>query len=353
MHRLLSLIFVVLYLQSIQAQNWTLVKATSQIVDDKNYIITFTNENGNFHTLNAEYWADAKVYHFRSNPYNDNSYANVDDLVGHTTQFAVKRVAGKRYLYSPKDEKYVSVSDAPSQSTLFQLKNTPDDACLLTFEQSSDGLKIKIGDRYFQHQEASADYRLKTSITKKLMVDLYRQSNGEVEENEVFELSTEKDLDIDDKYGDVRFSRQFKNDYYNTLILPFAVEGYRSVFGGKVEAFEVKSVNGNKLTFQQVQTGNLEAGKPYLLTGTFTEGPYIIKNVYIKDDSRNGLVDLTRGKITFHGVYKKQSVTGKQSFILWQKSFYSCEKISNMTVEPYKWFLTTTGNVENIQAAYE
>ena len=83
---------------------------------------------------------------------------------------------------------------------------------------------------------------------------LYRYDTGDAPTTKTYTLSTDEDLSVSDVYGNVSFVRAFKDDYYNTLILPFKIEDYKSVFGINVSAYELQKVDHNDITFKAVET---------------------------------------------------------------------------------------------------
>ena len=343
---------LVLLASPASAQSWTKIEAQADVIPGSTYIITFTNDEGYYHTLLFE--KDDEAYWLRSNSYFDKKYSTVESLVDNTTLFTIEQNQGTLYLYSQKEQKYLATITGSAAASKVQLVETPEEASPLTFERDNDVLELKLSDRYLQHQPAASDYRLYSKSTKKskLNVLLYRYDTGDAPTTKTYTLSTDEDLSVSDVYGNVSFVRAFKDDYYNTLILPFKIEDYKSVFGINVSAYELQKVDHNDITFKAVETNELKADTHYLLKGKFKPGPYEIKNVYIKDNSTEGIIKYTRGNITFHGLYKHKAVGQSSAFILWQESFYPCTNIPSLTVEPYKWYLTTTNPVESIPAKF-
>ena len=336
------------------AQSWTKIEAQADVIPGSTYIITFTNDEGYYHTLLLK--KDDEAYKLLSNSYFDKTYSTVESLVDNTTLFTIEQNQGTLYLYSQKEQKYLATINGNTAYFKAQLVETLEEASPLTFERTNDVLELKLSDRYLQHQPAASDYRLnssnKSTKSSKVNVLLYRYDTGDAPTTKTYTLSTDEDLGVSDVYGNVSFVRTFKDDYYNTLILPFKIEDYKSVFGINVSAYELQKVDHNTLTFKAVETNELKADTHYLLKGKFKPGPYEIKNVYIKDNSTDGIIKYTRGNITFHGLYKHKAVGQSSAFILWQESFYPCTNIPSLTVEPYKWYLTTTNPVESIPAKF-
>ena len=336
------------------AQSWTKIEAQADVIPGSTYIITFTNDEGYYHTLLLK--KDDETYLLRSNSYFDKTYSTVESLFDNTTLFTIEQNQGKLYLYSKKEQKYLATITGSAATSKVQLVETPEEASPLTFERAFDVLELKLSDRYLQHWDGSAHYRLPSrnysTKSSKVNVLLYRYDTGDAPTTKTYTLSTDEDLSVTDVYGNVSFVRTFKDDYYNTLILPFKIEDYKSVFGINVSAYKLLKVNHNVITFKAVETNELKADTLYLLKGKFKPGPYEIKNVYIKDNSTDGIFKYTRGNITFHGLYKHKAVGQSSAFILWQESFYPCTNIPSLTVEPYKWYLTTTNPVESIPAKF-
>ena len=130
------------------AQSWTKIEAQADVIPGSTYIITFTNDEGYYHTLLFE--KNDEAYRLRSNNYNDNKYSTVESLVDNTTLFTIEQNQGKLYLYSQKEQKYLATVTGSAATYKVQLVETPEEASLLTFERDKDVLELKLSDRYLQ-----------------------------------------------------------------------------------------------------------------------------------------------------------------------------------------------------------
>lgn len=341
MKRPILLLFALICTLGASAETWIQIESKDQVVVDGTYIITFRNDEGYFHTLYSEWWDYAGVYRMRSNAYSDNSYPNVASLSSATTKFRIEHSGGKWYLYSLADEKYVSTAEGTTQLTQFQLKDTPDEACVLTIKRDDGVLAMMIGDRYFQRNEASSDYKLLTSRAKKTDIELWRLDDGTEPEVKEIDFDTDNDFQTEDFYGTVKLHRTFINDEYNTLILPFAVENY-TVFGSDLTVLELKSVSGSTMTFKPVEGSGLKENTPYLIKGTFSKSDFTFKNRDIEGADTQKEHKYTRGSITFHAKYQQVAVGGTVAYILFKGEFYQCKQIPTMTVLPTRWYLTSS-----------
>ncbi len=333
------LLLCCLFLTNARAQQWVQVDNPSQVSPDVSYIITYANEEGYYHTLYSEKWEYYGVWWFRSNKYSDKTYSSVASLAGKTTQFEVRQINGQRYLYSLADEKYVSNAESTSQAAQFLLKDEPDEACILNVVREDGVLCLKIGGRYFQHVDGSADYRLNTNRSKNCDIELWRQDDGTEPTVEEIDFNAGEDFHTDAFYGTVNFHRTFSSDYLNTLILPFAVSDCR-MFASDIVVYKMSHVDKNTITFEPIEGYALEANTHYLVKGSFSKSDFTIKEVDIPDGVTEKEHTLKRGNITFHARYQAVSVGSTPSYILWKDNFYRCSEIASMTVSPSCWYLT-------------
>jgi len=348
MKHFLSILFIsLLFALPSHADKWVLVTQESQIEEGVDYIITYTNSKGCYHTLYSEQQKDT-IYQFKSNNYYDSTYWKVKELVGQTTLFRFVKTGSNWYLYSQADEKYVSKMTS-NPISLFSLRATPNENCKVSFEISSNELVLKVGEKYFEHQKAAADYRLNTS-SKGLHVLIYKRTDGEDDDDEnpptpstttdTLYLKLTEPLTATSFKGTAILERTFESGYYNTIILPFKVSNFNSIFGSGVKAYQATSTTDSTIVFNELSSGSaLTANTPYLLMGSFATSPYVFENVSFTREASNTLVETTVGNATLCGVYAEQKVGGTSSYILWKDNFYICTSLPNMVVEPYKWYI--------------
>lgn len=322
------------------AENWIQIESKAAVVVDGTYIITFRNDEGYFHTMIAEWWNYAGVYQFKSNNYSDATYKSVSALENHTMLFRIEKHDDAYYLFAINEDKYVSNAEGTSQSTQFLLKDTRDEACKLSIEREGSVLVLKFGDRYFQHNEASSGYKLKTTRSKDCDIELYRLDDGTVPEVQEIDFDTDEDFITEDFYGTVKLHRTFKSDEYNTLILPFSVEDYR-VFGSDLSVFELKSVSKTTITFYPVESYALKSNTFYLMKGTFTKSDFAFKERDIKEEDTQKEHRNKRGSIAFRAKYQAVDVGGTDNYILFKGQFYRCSEIPAMKVYPTRWYISS------------
>lgn len=270
-------------------------------------------------------------------------YTTLDELAANTIVFIVKEAEGNLYLYDSQRERYLNEVDRqqPNYTVLNSL-------CLLTADQRTTGIVqietdsetyLRIGSRYCKHHTSSADYRLvgKTNSSY-LPVQLYLVKTQNPPST--LSLSTSQDLGDTDFKGDVVLERTFYNDCLNTLVLPFAVEHPQSVFGSETVCYEPQSGTDNALTFRKMAADErLEANRPYLITGTFAPAPYRIADTQVTYATTQSDPTYDMGSMRLHGVYQRQQMGGTERFALYKQQFRSCRKVSNLSIEPYKWFV--------------
>jgi hypothetical protein len=131
------------------------------------------------------------------------------------------------------------------------------------------------------HDTANSFRLVSKSNTTLALVELYRIKNGTPASTLTL---NEKEGLGDVKYsGNVKLNRTFENGYYNTLVLPFAVDNPQTVFGSQTSTFEISASTDTTITFRKMSASEtLKANTPYLINGTFTTPPYIINKVEIR-----------------------------------------------------------------------
>jgi hypothetical protein len=280
------------------------------------------------------------------------TYPSLTELKEHTILFRILKRQGHWLLLNTENDKFVgevdgSVINQQLYFNSFLHSNQPDSKFYLTIEKNGENNEIMIGKKCMRYNYTAHSFRLVSkSNTTFALVELYRIKNG----TPASTLTLDENGGLGDvSYsGNVKFNRTFESGYYNTLVLPFAVDNPQTVFGSHTNTFEISASTDTTITFRKMSANEtLKANTPYLINGTFTTPPYIINKVEIDHQKSDSIVKIDIGPVALHGVFRKQFVGGTQAFILYQKAFYCCTNLPTMTVKPFKWYLTVNNGSKN------
>ncbi len=280
------------------------------------------------------------VYDFKCS----SKYKNISDLASTTQIFKIKKINDKFYLYVPERDAYVSTVDQSitSQTALYNMfVFTADARNEITIGSINNLTEMKIGNKYILFHRTVDKYRAMSNINNDYMpVKFYIiQEKGE---DPILELNSDTDLKNTKFSGTIKFNRNFENGYFNTLVLPFAVNSPWEVFGDNVEIYEPITGNANEIGFKKLQKGeSMTAYVPYLLYGTFNAAPYIIKNVSLSYNSVGTKLKTTVGEQILYSVFQKKQLGNTSNYVLYQNQLRPCQKVQSLYIEPYKWYLVT------------
>lgn len=317
--------------------NYTLITSENQLVDGGLYFITYKTSNY-YHTLNYKLFDESvdSVYQFTSNPYADKTYTSISSVINNTTIFKIIKKDEHWFMINTGNNRYVGEQTEIISSPYLSLSlhsKYPNENFYITF----DGSNLKIGSKYFIHGSTSANYQMKSTISTKETVLLYKIDDN----NYGKKIDAKTNLSSISYTGNITFDRDFFDGNYNTLVLPFKVTNYKEVFGNGITVYKLVSSTENSISFSKISDDDtIQADKPYLIKGTFFKSPYVIANTAINYDGYSK-ISTTIGDVTFNGVYNTTDVGGTNAFILYKDVFYSCSKTSKMEINPYKWYITT------------
>lgn len=348
---LLSLsLFLVSTLTFGDNSDFTKVMTESDLVDSAFYLITFKDESGYWNMKYQDYPNSNvdSIMMFES----DKAYSTLTMLKENTLLFQLIKQQDHWLIKNTGNNKFVgevdeTVTKYRQYFNFFLHSNQPDRKFYFTIEENGKNKEIMIGGKCIRYHDTANSFRLVSkSNTSLALVDLYRIKNNTPSKE--LTLDSNHDLGDIDFRGTVKFSRTFENGYYNTLILPFIVDNPQNIFGMQTRTFEMSASTDTTITFRKMNANEtLQANTPYLINGDFYSGPYIINNVEINHLKSDSIVKLSKGPITLHGTFRKQSIGGTYSFILFQRAFYCCTKLPVMTINPYKWYITVNNTSNN------
>lgn len=281
---------------------------------------------------------------------NNQAYKTLAEAIANTEKFTIKSHEGNYYLYNDKLGRYINsvtmtITKQQNWQPLFYLTDKPHELGLLTVEAEKGVADLKIGSKYLRHHVTSSDYRLAAKGNKNFTtVEVYVTTTGQ-EEAPTLTLSANTDLGATNFNGNVRLERTFEDNYLNTIVLPFEVSNPRGVFGSQTKVYELKKATENAVVFAPLAaSAPMKANTPYLISGTFASPPYLFKNVSIVYDLATTAATAKVGNLSLHGVYQQRQMGGTQYFVLYRQKFYCCKSVAKLGIEPYKWYLETSGD---------
>lgn len=324
-----------------------IVRITSEsgLRDSMVCMITYKDEGG-YRNLKCQQKPGAdndSILMFES----DAAYSTLDELQSNTQTFMAVQKDGHWILENRSNGLYVgevnaSVIKNNSLFNFFLHSKNVDEKFYLSFSADKKGTQLLIGSSGLRYNISGETFRLlSSSNTAHPYAELYSITGAKSEA--VLDISTDKDLEAQEFSGTVRLTRSFEDGYCNTVILPFNVARPQDVFGSLTTCYKPSASTDSTITFAKMDINeSLKANTPYLIYGAFGASPYTFENVNFTHEEADSVVNSTVGSMTIHGVYKAQKVGGTGALILFQKTFYSCTNLKSMTVEPYKWYITST-----------
>lgn len=153
----------------------------------------------------------------------------------------------------------------------------------------------------------------------------------------------------------------WKNDTWNTLCLPFAINSFTGtpLEGATVKTLESATFNSTTgtltLNFSENSLSAIEAGKPYIVKWTATSPNYeenpVFNNVTI-DNTKHDIVapNTTEGEesvVSFIGIYSPESIGSEDKSILYlgaeNKLYYPA---ANMTIGAFRAYFTLNNGIK-------
>lgn len=314
------------------------VYSTEELKDGADCFIT-SEKSSQF--CNLVYTNDdrcSQVYDFKSS----SKFKEVGEVASSTQIFKIKKIDDKFYLYIPENDSYVSIvnQNITSQTALYNMfAFTTDARNEITIENINNVTEIKIGDKFIRFHRTADTYRAINKITTDyLTIKLFLiQEKGE---DPILELNSDADLNNTKFTGTIKFNRNFEAGYFNTIVLPFTINSPWEVFGEDVEIYEPIIGNSEEIGFKKLGKGESMKGyTPYLLGGTFSEPPYILRNVTLNYNSVGTKLKTTIGEQILYSVFQKKQLGNTANFVLYKNQFRNCQNIQSLYIEPYKWYL--------------
>uniref|UniRef100_A0AB33ITD4 T9SS C-terminal target domain-containing protein n=1 Tax=Prevotella sp. GTC17253 TaxID=3236793 RepID=A0AB33ITD4_9BACT len=322
--------------------NLTPVAEGEGLVDGGLYFMTYKDAKGYWASTTFPY-KDGFLYSGREkvNGSTKNlSYTSVSKAFpkSHILQFVEK--SGRLYLKDFTMKKFVSLkqigTDVICQYTDTINPNTyiqeTKDKCFfqLNWTQSSDSQTLT-----FKFNETYHEFILSTSKTRGAL--LYKV------ENSSYTIDSDKPAEPINATVNVTFKRQFGNDKYNTLMLPFDIADYKNIFGTSTTVFKVANANNNQIQFISLEDNEaMHAYQPYIIKGNFdNQQLFTINGVTINVTGEKEHTEPI-GDFVFHGVLTTQNIGKQNAHILKDGEFLNCSNTNTITINPYRWYITHT-----------
>ena len=140
--------------------------------------------------------------------------------------------------------------------------------------------------------------------------------------------------------GNITLTRSITADNWSTIVLPFAVSNVETIFGAGTKVAQLKSVNGNKLTFENVTS--MEANEPYMIKVASDFDAADISDAEIVE----GTTAKTIGSITFQGIYAAGNIPAG-AFFASGNNLYKASDASN-TIKPFRAYFTSADNATQL-----
>lgn len=348
MRRLHLIIYMTLALcmasVSLHAQRYELVAVTSEegVIDGATYFITAhpSKSSKKYESLKVESNASGmKGLVTLIGIETKKTYNNPYDACKASDLFKIRNANGERHLFCTAIGQYIGM-DTIGYKAEALTTDTPDANSRLSFEEKGGQLYLKVNDyRYLEFAASDHRFGFYTNIDKELPILLYRLSYPSTDTLVVDGNGLTAPVH---RHGDVVLRRQFHEDGYNTLCLPFDIDDYKAVFGQHVTAYSLSEATDSSITFTVAATLRLEACKPYLLSGTFGgTDEYTIPDTDIDYDGA-ATTETTLGGLTFHAVWQPQTLShDRHAFIFYKDRFVNGKNQSRVAVAPAHWYVTT------------
>lgn len=337
---------------SIQAQvTGTKVTAENKLEENGLYLICYVSGT-KFYKFDKEEQTDGSII-FSSTILNADkthetvSYSSLASAADNSHLVQLVKQDGNWLMLDIKEQKYIGRCRITNATTHFLLSDTPGSDFYVTFSGTGSDFDILIGGKYLRvYTDYVYSLRSSASDSSYKKVALYKISGYTVSLSE-----TSGNTIINNLTANVSLDRTLTDNCYNTLMLPFAVANYKSVFGTGVTAYQITAANNDGIFFETVPSGTaLAADTPYLLNGEFAAKPYLIPSTTLQYQAdEQGIMSQTYGDLDFNGVYGNSCNLGHtESFILYNNKFYICTQVASMPIAPFRWYITKNGsNVSN------
>lgn len=337
MKKSLFLLFLALVsmsrLQAQEATSATQITSSDQLVADKTYFITsYTSKTKKYYCdfLFERTEDEANLYIMRS----EDVFIQPINAASESDLLTLKNIDGNWYLYSIQYHGYLG-PDTITFLNLALLSSTPERSNTITFEDGPNGLALHFGDgSYLWFNSSVRRYQFGKANSNRLPVKL-------------FLIKKEQNLLLDDsglngpinEKTNVEWVHTFKDNYYNTLCVPFDIPNYHTVFGSEVKAYKLNAIEGNSISFTMVtDQETLSANTPYLLSGVFDQKDTInFSEINVHTDSLTTPI-FGNDTISLQGCYKPIDLSLKPyDFVLYKDQFICCSNQQKISLLPFHW----------------
>lgn len=304
----------------------------SQIVDGGTYMFYHPTATNQWYFERENCTAEGKEYKYRL-AIKYGKATKMDDIIRHNFLFKFLKIKNNWYMVDAKSNLFIG-----HEASWFIESETPDQDYIVHFAEKEKNPCAVIFGKYAV-TIASSWVSLSTSPDKKINCpDLYQVTNCGMIADE------DQDLQMPSvTCTSATLTRKFAESVFNTLILPYDVPNYKVTFGWNTTAYELVEANATALYYEEKNTDlALKANTPYLIKGHFFTGNYITP-IQVSDDMGTNEITKTIGPVTIHGIYEKKDIGRSDAFILYQDILRCCQKVKNMPVKPYHWYITIPG----------
>lgn len=234
-------------------------------------------------------------------------------------------------------------TDAPTSSSGFSGSFYTDQSGIATPNNMQAAASVLNAGYY----ENALPFAVETAGDVNVGVKVSNQNWGQWTAFDDFRLFRLYTVTIDDDHTftplattiDVVLDRQFSDDTWSTLVLPFDVEDPTAVLGN-VTVAKFVSATDTHLSFSTQEGQNIEANVPVLIKGTFNTAPYRFENVTIEVPT-NGLSTETLSGYALVGSYEPLKAVPQGSYILYNGKFYRVNT-SNVVVDPSRAYVSVS-----------
>ncbi|MBO1364344.1 hypothetical protein JHU38_11310 [Prevotella sp. A2931] len=322
------------------------VTSVDQMIDGEDYLITY-KKGKKYHAFIERSKSETNPNLIGYSYYNSKSEPVAQEkdkmflVTGVSNILTYKKDGDLSAFIDKKHHAYLANSRA--NDGYFILSPIYTEACKVSFKNGTD-FQIMIDGKTLKLRQSGGEYKL-YSIDNKNKPDnitILHINYGEKYLDKINGWGN----NLYHTTGNLHFNCHFGDNTDNTFIAPFYIYDYKSVFGTQVTAYELTTINNEKLTFKEVEH-DLKADTPYILTGTFTKKEqdwYVAPATQLNYEGTD--VSKRIGEYTFHGIYQQQVDASKiaNSYILYNNAFYATANKHNITVAPYRWYFTKTNS---------
>src|SRR5574344_1997178 len=143
----------------------------------------------------------------------------------------------------------------------------------------------------------------------------------------------------------VSLARTLKTGKWNTMCLPFAMNGtqLKAAFGDNVRVSKFSGVSGSTLSFTDLDltSESSVANTPYLIMPTSATSPFSIEDVNIEVPTNS--LTVTDATYNFIGTYTAGGNVPDGAYYIYENKFYQAATPSASPISGFRAYFTTTG----------